>query len=125
MEEHQLAAVVEGGLERAELGVQAGEALELGGDDVVAIAVEAVGVEDEAAEIAERELSGAAEVAEAAAQAGAVAVARGRAARLGGGVGLVGRKVTGDIELDRRLGPGGGAAVGLVATVEGAAARPR
>jgi len=64
VEEHQLAVVLERGLERAELGVHAGESLQLGGDDVVAVAVEAVGIEDEAAEVAERELPGAAEIAQ-------------------------------------------------------------
>jgi hypothetical protein len=100
VEEHQLAVVLERGFERAELGIQADESLELGGDDVVAIAVEAVGVEDEAAEVAERELAGAAEVAQPAAQAGSIPVARGRVRPpAGGATGVAGERLLGDVEL--------------------------
>ncbi len=118
MEEHQLASVVERGLERAELGVHADEALELGGDDVVAVAVEAVGVEDEAAEVAERKLAGAPEIAQATAESRAVAVARRRVAPRGARrVGLVRDGLGGDVELDRRAAGVRGLIERLVITV--------
>ena len=68
--------VVDDLLERAQLVVDGAQRGELGRDEVVVAAVEAVQVEDEAAEVAEAELADAAQVAQAAAQPAAVAEAR-------------------------------------------------
>ena len=77
------ARVVERLLERAQLGVDGLQRRELAADELLVGPVEAVLVEDEAAEVAEAELAHAAQVAQAAAQPAAVAEA-GR--RCSGGV---------------------------------------
>ena len=92
------AAVVEHALERAQLAVDRAERGELRLDEVGAVAVEAAHVEDEPADVAERELARAAQEAQPPAQPAAVAEAR-RAGRdvddlggLDGGRRRVGRR---------------------------------
>ena len=90
------APVVEGVLERAQLAIDLVERGELGRDQLVVLAVEAVQVEEQAADVAEPELAHAAEVAQAAAQAPALAESR---SRVGDGLGAR-RRVLGGHGLD-------------------------
>src|SRR5215207_8154486 len=69
-------AVVERVLERPQLGVDRGQGGQLAADELLVDVREAVLVEDEAAEVAEAELADAAQVAQAAPQASALAEAR-------------------------------------------------
>ena len=77
-------AVVEHALERAQLLVDGGERADLRLDEVRAVAAEAAHVEHQPADVAERQLAGAAQEAQPPAQLAAVAEARaaGRAAGL-------------------------------------------
>ena len=110
-----VAAVVEHALERAQLAVDVVERGDLRVDEVGAVALEAVEVEDEAAEVAEAELAGPAQVAQAPPQPAAGAEARGGAGRrlaridvaLGGRRGvLAALLVVGGLELRLVVGVG-------------------
>ena len=90
------AAVVEDPLERAQLLVDRGERADLRLDEIGAVAAEAAHVEHQPADVAKRQLAGAAQEAQPAAQLAAVAEAR--------GVGAGAARLLLDDDLGLRLG---------------------